>query len=143
MTQVRRSRVHPARRPAVRPRRTRVFVSFDFGNDLALYHFIIGQARLPDSPFTVADHSLKEEAPQAQWERRARAAIARSDVFIVMLGPSTVTARGVRKEIAIANALGIRRFRIIGYRSGSRSWAVPGAGRTYLWNWENLNRLLA
>ncbi len=29
----------------------RVFVSFDFDNDRTLKDFIIGQARLPDSPF--------------------------------------------------------------------------------------------
>jgi len=37
----------------------RVFVSFDFDNDKVLKDFIIGQARLPDSPFEVIDHSLK------------------------------------------------------------------------------------
>ena len=31
----------------------RAFVSFDFDNDPALKDFVIGQARLPDSPFEV------------------------------------------------------------------------------------------
>ena len=34
------------------------------------------------------------------------------------------------------------RFQIIGYRNGSRRWAVPGGGRVYGWNWENLKTLL-
>ena len=38
----------------------RVFVSFDFDNDKTLKDFIVGQARLPDSSFEVAAHSLKE-----------------------------------------------------------------------------------
>jgi len=121
----------------------RIFVSFDFDNDKTLKDFIIGQARNPDSPFEVIDYSLKEEAPQAQWEKRAREAIARSDVFVVMLGPRTRVAPGVLKEVAIANALAKAKFQVIGYRDGTADWAVPNAGRTYAWNWENLKRLLA
>ena len=52
----------------------RVFVSFDFDNDKALKVFIIGQARNPDSPFEVADHSLKEAAPEKDWLEKARRA---------------------------------------------------------------------
>jgi len=64
----------------------RVFVSFDFDNDKALKDFIIGQAKLEDSPFEVADHSIKEAAPERDWLIKATAAITRADVFIVMLG---------------------------------------------------------
>jgi hypothetical protein len=123
--------------------KTGVFVSFDYDNDRVLRDFIIAQAKLPDSPFEVSDHSLKEAAPEKNWEVKARAAIARSDVFIVMLGSKTVDAPGVLKEVAMAMELGKRRFQIIGYRNGSADWAVPGAGRTYSWNWENLKKLLA
>jgi hypothetical protein len=121
----------------------RVFVSFDFDNDRALRDFVIGQSRLPDSPFQVQDHSLKEAAPERDWEVKARAAIARSDLFIVMLGSRTRYAPGVLKEVAIAASLGKPRFQVIGYKDGSELWAVPNAGRTYRWNWDNLKRLLA
>ena len=121
----------------------RVFVSFDFDNDKTAKDFIIGQSMLPDSPFAVADHSLKEAQPQRDWERKARAAISRSDVFIVMLGPRTRYAPGVLKEVKMAQELGKPRFQIIGYRDGAASWAVPGAGRTYRWSWHNLKRLLS
>lgn len=33
----------------------KVFVSFDFDNDKTLKDFIIGQAKLEDSPFEVSD----------------------------------------------------------------------------------------
>jgi hypothetical protein len=122
--------------------KTKVFVSFDFDNDKALKTLIIGQAALPDSPFQVSDLSLKEAAPQNTWEAKARAAISRADIFVVMLGPRTRWAPGVKKEVAMANDLGKRRIQIIGYSNGSRDWAVPGAGVTYLWNWENLKRVL-
>jgi len=123
--------------------RTKVFISYDFDNDKRLKDFIIGQARLHDSPFEVSDHSLKEAAPQKYWEIKARAAIMRADKFIVMLGPRTRFASGVRKEVAIAKTLGKARFQIIGYSTGSRDWAVPDAGMTYNWNWDTLKRLLA
>lgn len=123
--------------------KTKVFVSFDFDNDKTLKEFIIGQAKLADSPFEVSDHSLKEAAPERDWENKARAGITRADKFIVMLGPKTRNAPGVKKEVAIAKELGKTRFQIIGYRDGSRDWAVTDAGATYSWNWDNLKKLLA
>jgi hypothetical protein len=123
--------------------KTPVFVSFDFDNDRTLRDFIIGQSRNADSPFEVVDHSLKESAPEQDWLEKARRAISRSQVFIIMLGPRTRFASGVIKEVRIANELGKRRFQIIGYTNGTEEWAVPNGGRTYLWNWENLKRLLA
>jgi hypothetical protein len=121
----------------------KVFVSFDFDNDKVLKEFIIGQASNPDSPFEVTDGSLKEEAPQLEWEKRARAAIARADVFIVMLGPKTQRAAGVLKEARMARELAKTRFQLVGYSDGTEDWAIPDAGRVYRWNWDNLKRLLA
>jgi hypothetical protein len=122
---------------------TKIFVSFDFDNDRTLRDFVIGQAKLPDSPFEVVDHSLKEAAPEKTWERKARAAISRADKFVVMLGPRTRFAPGVKTEVALATALNKPRFQIIGYKDGSGDWAVLGGGRTYRWDWENLKKLLA
>jgi hypothetical protein len=122
--------------------KARVFVSYDFDNDKTLYDFIIGQSKLPDSPFEVTDHSLKEAAPERDWEVKARASISRAEKFIVMLGPKTRYASGVKKEVAIAKSLGKTRFQIIGYRDGSRDWALPDAGATYSWSWDNLKKLL-
>ena len=123
--------------------KTKIFVSYDFDNDKTLKDFIIGQAKLPDSPFEVSDYSLKEAAPQKEWESKARAAISRADRFVVMLGPKAKNASGVKKEVAMAKALRKSCFQIIGYQNGSASWALPDAGRTYAWNWPNLKKLLA
>lgn len=123
--------------------KTKVFVSFDYDNDRVLRDFIIGQAKNSDSPFEVADHSLKEEAPEKDWAEKARRAISRSDVFIVMLGSKTKKASGVLKEVKMANDLDRRKFQIIGHKEGSEDWAVPNAGRVYRWDWDNLKKLLA
>ncbi len=91
----------------------------------------------------MADHSLKEAQPQRDWEAKARRAIGRAEVFIVMLGPSTQHASGVLKEVKTANDLAKPRFQIIGYNDGAAKWAVPGGGRAYRWNWDNLKKLLS
>jgi hypothetical protein len=120
----------------------RVFVSFDFDNDKTLKDFIIGQAKNEDSPFEVSDHSLKEAAPEKDWLAKAKAAISRAEVFMIMLGSKTRNASGVLKEVKIAKELEKTRFQIIGYTNGTEDWAVPDGGRAYKWNWENLKNLL-
>lgn len=118
------------------------FVSFDFDNDKVLKDFFLGQARLPDSPFEIVDHSLKEAAPERNWEAKALAAILRSNVVVVMVGPKTHRASGVLKEVAMARAAGVRIVQVIGYKDGDYT-PVPNAGRLYAWNWENLKRILS
>lgn len=120
----------------------KVFVSFDFDNDKTLKDFLIGQAKLDDAPFELIDFSLKEAAPEKTWLDKARAAISRSEVFIVMLGSKTRNAPGVLKEVKLANELRKAKFQLIGYKDGSETWAVPDAGRVYKWDWENLKILL-
>lgn len=119
----------------------RVFVSFDFDNDKVLKDFIIGQSRLADSPFDVIDTSLKEAAPIKTWEDKACAAIKRSDIVVVMVGPKTHQAPGVSKEIGMARKEGVPIVQVIGYKEGNYT-AVPYAGRLYAWNWENMKKLL-
>lgn len=120
----------------------RVFVSFDFDNDKVLKDFIIGQSHLPDSPFSVQDHSLKEAAPERDWKEKARAAIKRSEMVIVMVGPKTYCAKGVLAEVGMAREERKSIVQVIGYKEGDYT-PVPNAGRLYRWNWENLKKLLA
>lgn len=120
----------------------RVFISFDFDNDKVLKDFMVGQSKLPDSPFEISDWSMKEEAPQRNWEDEARARIKRSDVVIVMVGPKTHKASGVLNEVGIAREEGIPIFQIIGYKDGDYE-PVPSAGRLYRWDWDNLKKLLS
>lgn len=58
----------------------RIFVSFDFDNDKRLKDFIIGQAKLSDSPFEVSDWSLREAAPARSWEEKAKERINRASL---------------------------------------------------------------
>ena len=122
--------------------KTRVFVSFDFDNDRALKDFVIGQAKLEDSPFSVVDCSLKEAAPTKTWEEHARKAIKTADLVLVIVGRQTYRASGVLKEVAMARAAGVRIVQMVGYKTGTCP-PVPNAGRLYRWSWKNLKRLLS
>jgi hypothetical protein len=94
--------------------KTPVFVSFDFDNDKVLKDFIIGQSKHEDSPFDVIDHSLKEAAPEKDWKEKARRAIKRSDVVIVMVGPKTQKLLGFWRRSQL-HAKKIRKsFKLLG-----------------------------
>ena len=47
----------------------RAFFSFDFDEDQSLKNHMVGQMKLPTSPFNGADWSMKEAAPQRNWEQ--------------------------------------------------------------------------
>ena len=119
----------------------RAFISFDFDEDQQLKHFFAGQLKLPESPFSAADWSMKEAAPQANWEDEAEDRILRSDIVIVLVGPKTHRAPGVRKEVAIARRLRKPIVQVIGYKD-SHPTPVPNAGRLIRWSWPNLTRIL-
>lgn len=119
----------------------KVFVSFDFDNDKILKEFLIGQAKLPNSPFEVVDGSLKEAAPEKDWQIKAEQRIGRADIVIVMVGSKTYKASGVLKEVSIARKLKKTIVQVIGNQDNYT--AVPNAGRLYKWNWENLKNILS
>ena len=83
--------------------RVPVYVAFDFDNDQELKHLLIGHAKNPDSPFDVADFSLKEAAPEKNWQDKARPkdpAIKESRRVIV--GEHTHKARGALKPRSVS-----------------------------------------
>ncbi len=119
----------------------RVFFSFDFDEDQGLKVHMVGQMKLPASPFGGADWSMKEAAPQRNWEQEAEARIQRSDVVVVLVGPKTHKAPGVLKEVAITRRLKKPIVQIIGYKDSSPT-AVPNAGRLLRWTWDNMTSVL-
>ncbi|RLA53173.1 MAG: hypothetical protein DRR42_05540 [Gammaproteobacteria bacterium] len=120
----------------------KVFFSFDFDEDQTLKHHMVGQMKLPSSPFSGADWSMKEAAPQRNWEGEAEARINRSDVVVVLLGNNTHRAPGVLKEVAMARKLGRPIVQIIGYKD-SNPTPVLNAGRKLAWTWDNMSNVLS
>ena len=119
----------------------RAFFSFDFDEDKTLKIYMVGQMKLPTSPFNGADWSMKEAAPQRNWEQEAESRITRSDVVVVLVGPNTYKAPGVLKEVEITRRVGKPIVQIIGYKDSSPT-RVPNAGRLLKWTWENMTSVL-
>lgn len=121
--------------------KTRVFISFDYDNDRELKEGLVGQSRLADSPFSIANWSLQEAAPQLQWEREAESRLRQSDLMIVILGYNTHQAPGVLKEVGMAVR---NRVRVLQLKPQNRNCRpVANAGPVIDWTWENLKRQLS
>jgi hypothetical protein len=126
--------------------KAKVFISFDYDNDRSLKDLLVGQAKNEDSPFEISDWSLKESAPESEWEERAKEKIKRSDILCVIAGEKTYKASGVLKEIKITDGFNgegyeIKKFQLIGY-SNEECPHVEGAGRRIAWTWDNLKNYL-
>jgi len=122
-------------------RKKKVYICFEYTPDKALKDLLVGQSKNHDSPFEITDGSLKEAAPEKNWEQKARERIQSADTVLVVLGPTTHRASGVLKEIKIASGLNKKIVQLIGYKD-SKYKRIPGAGRLYSWTWDNLKKIL-
>jgi hypothetical protein len=123
--------------------KTRVFVSFDYDHDSFLKEALVGQAKNADSPFELADWSIKE-AQARNWKDHARMRINSVDVVAVICGEHTHTATGVSAEIEIAKECAKPYFLLKGYpnKNCTRPTAVGGGEKMYEWTWPNLKALV-
>lgn len=81
----------------------RVLISFDYDHDLDLKNLLVGQSKNSDTPFEIADFSIKE-AISEDWKKKARTRIKGCNVVTVICGLHTNTATGVSAEVKIAQA---------------------------------------
>ena len=123
--------------------RTSTFISFDYDHDDDLKTLLVGQAKNPDSPFWIADHSIKE-ALTGDWKMKARRRISGVDVVAVICGQYTHTASGVAAEVSIAQEESKPYFLLRG-RSDKICTKPTNARSTdkiYNWTWANLKALI-
>ncbi len=120
-----------------------VFISFDYDHDDDLRNALVAQAKNPDTPFNVADWSIKEAS--ADWKEKARARIRRVEQVIVICGNYTDTAAGVNVEIAIARDERRPYFLLSGRADGNnrRPTSALSTDKLYNWTWDNLKALIA
>lgn len=121
----------------------RVFVSFDYDNDARLKDLLVGQSKHPDSPFELADWSIKEHLT-GNWKEKARERIRSVDVVCVLCGKNTHTATGVAAELSLAQDEKVDYFLLQGY--ADETCTKPTSARTgdkiYRWTWDNLKTLI-
>ena len=121
----------------------RVFISFDYDHDEILKTFLVGQSKLSDSPFELADWSIKETIT-GDWKAKARTRIKSVDIVVVICGENTDTATGVSAELTITQEENVSYFLLKGYSEKTcvKPKAAKGTDKMYSWTWENLKKLI-
>ncbi len=119
------------------------FISFDFDHDEDLRDMFVGQSKNSDTPFSIADWSVKEPMT-GDWKQKVRGRIQKTKVMAVICGNNTHTASGVNAEIHIARELGVPYFLLAGRASGTnrKPTAVQTSDKIYKWTWDNLKTLI-
>ena len=121
----------------------RVFISFDYDHDSDLKNCLVGQARNEDSPFEIADWSVKEELT-GNWKEKVRAKIRMVDVVAVICGEYTDTASGVNVEVRITREEEKPYFLLWGRsdKKCKKPTSAKSSDIIYKWTWDNLKKLL-
>lgn len=121
----------------------RVFVSFDYDNDARLKDLLVGQAKHEDSPFDLADWSIKEPMT-GNWKEKARTRIRAVDVVCVLCGEKTHTAAGVAAELLLAQEEKKEYFLLRGYsdKTCTKPTTAKSSDKMYDWTWDNLKKLI-
>ncbi|QJW95376.1 TIR domain-containing protein [Frigoriglobus tundricola] len=83
----------------------RIFISFAIEDERSR-DFLVGQARLEDSPFEFVDMSVKEPWSE-NWKARCRSKIKGCDGVIALLSTDTMQASGARWEMKCAIEEGV------------------------------------
>jgi hypothetical protein len=121
----------------------RAFTSFDFDHDEDLRTMLVGQAKNSDTPFSIADWSVKEKMT-GDWKEKVRIRIRQTDVVIVICGEQTHTASGVAAELTIAREEGKPYFLLWGRanKDCTKPTSADSTDKVYKWTWDNLKKLL-
>ena len=123
--------------------KVRAFISFDFDHDDDLRTMLVGQAKNPDTPFDIADYSLKE-ALTGDWKKKIRERIKRVERVIVICGEHTDSATGVSAELEITQEESIPYFLLWGRSDKTcvKPKAAKDSDKIYKWTWDNLGKLI-
>jgi hypothetical protein len=121
----------------------RVYISFDYDHDSDLKILLDGQGALKDSPFEIADWSIKEPIA-SDWKKKARERIRAVDVVAVVCGEATASAAGVAAEVTIAQEEKIPYFLLKGRsdKTCQRPTTARVTDKIYDWTWDNLKKLI-
>jgi hypothetical protein len=124
--------------------KSRVFISFDYDHDLGLKNLLVGQAKNPDSPFELADLSVKEPFT-GDWKEKVRSRMRQTDQVIVICGEYTDKASGVNAEVTIAQEEALPYFLLYGYSDKTcvKPKTAKDSDKMYKWTWDYLKLLIA
>jgi hypothetical protein len=122
----------------------RVFISFDYDHDEFLKTALVGQSKHEDSPFELADWSIKEHIT-GNWQKKATPRIRGVDLVVVICGEHTDKATGVSAELIIAQENDVPYFLLCGYSDKTcvKPKAAKATDKIYNWTWPNLKSLVS
>ncbi len=113
-----------------------IFVSFEFDKDKDLQDNFYEQAK-QETSHRIRDHSLHESYPDEAWKNKARNAVRRCDVVVVLIGQDTQNAPGVIVETDMARSFGKP---IIQVRPQGRPYnGLTRLGEPIPWRWKSIN----
>src|SRR4051812_23177380 len=92
----------------------RIFISFDYDNDVGAKIMLAGQAKLPDSPFDFTDASIKEHLT-GDWKDKVKRRMDNIDLVVVLCGVNMTTATGAAAELLIAKEKNAPYFHLAAY----------------------------
>ncbi len=118
----------------------RAFISFDFDHNEREKNLFVGQGKLPDTPWEIADWSSKEALAQSKWEEIIKDKINKCNMVIVLVGRNMAGATGVAKEITMAKKQDVPVFGVYVDDANSSSNLPTGLqrNRTITWKWPNV-----
>ena len=125
------------------PTKVHAFISFDADHDEHLRVMLAGQAKHPDSPFDIKDHSVKEPLV-GDWQDKVRRRIRNVERVIVICGEQTHNARGVSAEVKMAQEENVPYFLLKGRadKTCTKPTAALATDKIYNWTWDNLKKLI-
>lgn len=121
----------------------KAFISFDYDHDSDLKTMLVGQAKNPDSPFEIADYSVKEPLA-GDWKKKVKDKIKLVGVVIAICGEYTSSASGVKTEVEIAQELEKDYFLLWGRSDKNcvKPSSAKATDKIYKWTWDNLKALV-
>ena len=116
-----------------------IFVSFEFDKDNELKNNFYRQAK-DNTHHRVVNRALDEAYPNKAWKKKARKAIEKCDVVVVLIGQDTHNAQGVIVETDMACSL---QKPIIQIRPQDRPYkGLTRLGEPIDWKWKTINAKL-
>jgi len=121
----------------------RIFISFDFDHDEDLRNLLVGQSKNDDSPFEIADWSLKEPL-DGDWKEKIKTRIRSCLQMIVICGEHTDNTPGINHEVKVAQDEEKPYFLLYGRsdKDCKKPSTAKSSDKMYKWTWDNLKNLI-
>ncbi len=129
----------PQKKNSSAKKRRSVFLSFEFEKDAGRRGAFIGQGE-KHCEFAIIDKSLPSAQHDETWRKEARVRIRASQVVIVLLGPDTYNAPGVKDELSLAGEV---RCPVVQLMPQDKNYGlVAKNGAVCEYKWDTIDRML-